>query len=176
MCRTRFSLVLLIGILFVVPTMLAAKDAQQKTHRLIIKKTELKGYPAAFASLDNHRLQNVPATREELRKLTIEADLWIEPDDPEVSGIPKKFEGATHKGDDTKVAAVHSGSFDSIERLPQDVKWIDKLKSKDIKQGNIFFVKSSTGRIYKVRFEHIEKKASITIVYQELPSTDEKVK
>ena len=154
-----------------------AKPDSDGLVRIEIDSAKLKGYPAALVSLDEHRITMVPATREELQKLEIVADLWIEPRDPELGGLPEKFEGTTHKGQDTKVAVVTGVTFDELSRVPDGVSWKQGLARKEIRQGTVFLVQSSTGKLYKVRLDTVSRdkketsRSVIVMAYRQIAPT-----
>ncbi len=122
------------------------------TRSLIIDSSSFTNYPAVFVSLDRGEAVPVPET---LRGSTIDADLWIEPGVPKITGVYAEFEGANHPGIDSKVAYVEEADFKKMKKVPDDVYWEQELPEKAAKTGFTFVVLSSSEQVYKVRINQL---------------------
>lgn len=117
------------------------------TKSLIIDSSAFTQFPAVFVSLDRCEIVPIPQT---LRGSVIDADLWIEPGVPRITGIYSDFEGAKHPGDDSKVSYVLDADFKSFKKVPDDVYWEHELPTDYTKTGFMFLARSSSEQVYKV--------------------------
>jgi len=122
-------------------------------------------YPAVFLDLKNNSLMIYS------KDLTvINADLWIEPNDPEISGLTKEFEGMEHVGEDVLLRIIDKNLSD------KDISSLDlntfqrKLDKSKIKAGLVFAVMASDHSLYKVKI------ISFTIAEQEIKLEHQKIK
>jgi hypothetical protein len=144
--RTTPALVLTLAA--VVGVILSCRSDEYPTSTVRIDfRDGVTGYPAAFVSLERSEVVPVPDTFE---GVTIDADIWVEPGDPEVLGLSSHFEEATHPGSDTRVALAGELSFEEIKSVPEEIDWTESLEESEILTGTVFFVRSSNNHIYKV--------------------------
>ncbi len=140
-----------------------AGPAPKVVSTFVIDAKVFKKYPAAFVSFDTGKMESAdPLTQGRV----VVADLWIEPNDPEIAGLKAKFEGMVHPGKDTYVSAS-TLTYDEITKSPPNIIWDRKLHKAAIVKGGVFLVSSSTGQIFKVRFDEVTK-ASIKLTFAKL--------
>lgn len=96
------------------------------------------GYPAVLINLNTCK---VLAADQEGTKKDFQADLWIEPRDPEIAG----------RSDALMTIIEKDMSNDEILDLNPNKKGIDR---DSIEEGLIFVVKSNVGRYYKLTITH----------------------
>ena len=126
-------------------------------------------YPAVFVSLDHETIRRVP---KRLTGATIEGDLWVEPDDPEISTLNRDFEGAVHVGQDTLISLPRDDDEAQIGAQPE---WMQSLPKESIRPGTIFFVKSSSGKLYRVTIDDFQPEAqSLTLRFAQAQSSSER--
>lgn len=125
-----------------------------RTRLVVTDRASSGGHRAAFVSLDAARVIPVPKGPD---GLLVEADLWIEPGDPEITGLTARFDGDkyTHAGPDTQVALLPGRRLGEVRDVPGDVVWKTKLSRPEITAGAVFLVRASSGAIYEVRLERV---------------------
>ena len=128
------------------PTPMPPTPAAQATTITVGPSVYGNGYPAALVSLDK---ATAVGFKRGIR--SIDADLWIEPNDPEIQGLSARFEGARHEGDDVKLAIPAGQPYESIRHVPGRISWESDLPKQQIAEGLVFLVRSSSGKCYKVR-------------------------
>ena len=140
-------------------------DVGAASRKVEITEKMYGGYPAVILSVETGKITKIPGSKAALAKMRITGDLWIEPDDPEISGLTKDFEGATHLGNDTKVATVPGVKFQELKTVPPDVKWKRKIERSSIKTGLLFLVRTSNDLVAKVLVAKSSER-SMTLEYQ----------
>jgi len=122
-------------------------------------------YPAVFLDLKNNSLMIYS------KDLTvINADLWIEPKDPEIAGLTKESGGMEHVGEDVLLRIIDKNLSD------KDISSLDlntfqrKLDKSKIKAGLVFAVMASDNSLYKVKI------ISFTQSEQEIKLEHQKIK
>lgn len=143
---------------------------------IIADTTKLEGesYPAFFVSLSENKIipviEAVNLETGKLKKNRINADLWIEPGDPEIAALNTNFgddfEGILTEGTNTWLSIIHS-SYNEIKSPPVGISWNRKLSTGDIRKGVVFIVKSTNSDIYKVRIDRVTE-SFIQITYKKL--------
>jgi len=136
---------------------LVAVEAQDPSQLSTIE-VDLRSDPAAtLVSLDGRRMYRLPQGADAPQDVA--GDLWIDPFDPAIAGIGSQVNGHRHVGDDTGVALLPLGapSFEALESLPPEVHWQQALPEETIGAGAVFIARSSSGRVYKVRVDDLEK-------------------
>lgn len=105
------------------------------------------------------------------KKGRITADLWVEPDDPEVAAVNDKVMNPyLIKGTTTKLTRVFS-NYEDIKFIPSGVTWKRRLSKENVKRGTVFLVQSAKKKIYKVRIDHVSE-SLIQITYREIRSLE----
>ena len=122
---------------------------KQKTRTITIDNRGYVDYPAMFVSFERGVAEPIPKI---IDGYETDADLWIEPSDPELSGLGSGFEtGAVHLGRDTMIALAGS-NFEGLD--PESVgEWAFQIDSDKLVPGTVFVVRSSSSRLYKVRID-----------------------
>jgi hypothetical protein len=111
-------------------------------------------YPGVLLSLRKARVIVLPKRIDELK--AVEADLWIEPRDPEIAALTAaaaKQLGITRQGGDARVALTED-AYDAIVQAPGQCTWLDQLPARSIVTG---LVQSSENRFFKVRIDAWDK-------------------
>lgn len=114
-------------------------------------------YPGVLVSLDRVQVIALPARVADLK--TTDADVWIEPRDPEIAALTTGAAGAlgiAHEGRDARVALT-TGPYDAIVHVPEHSTWLERLPVEAVSAGRVFLVQSSGGRYYKVRIDAWDK-------------------
>lgn len=127
-----------LSILLLIASLLTACGNSGKS--LIIDKTKYENYPAVFVSLMNAQILSVNTKKYKEQIKSIDADLWIEPNDPEISTIP---------GRNAKIAYLAT-EYKDLSKIPNYVHWGEKLEKRQIRGGNMFLVKTEHGNVFKV--------------------------
>jgi len=136
-------------------------------------------YPAFLLSFNRHlavpwdRLAAVPAGT------AVDADLWVEPQDPEIDGLGSAFEGYRRQGSDVQVSLIlpaeRSGPGTAsasrtaqLTRMdwPDGGPWRRGLSRSAIGPGTLFAVETNNGSMYLVVITRIAANA-ITLRYLE---------
>jgi hypothetical protein len=120
---------------------------------LTVDNRDYSYYPAALVSLDKAKIIPLPKPLHGLQ--ATEADLWIEPRDPEIASATAGMAadiGIRHAGRDAHVA-VAAGDYQHLVKVPDDSIWLDRLPVEAIKSGAVFIVQSSSNRYFKVRID-----------------------
>ena len=128
--------------------------------RQLVVSTAGWNYPAFLVSFNRHlavpwdRVASVPPGTE------VDADLWIEPRDPEVDALRRSFEGYRRRGEDVRVALVlpaeragyGAASARRIAQLtqveyPDGGPWQHFLDTPTIGPGTVFAVQTNAGAL-----------------------------
>ncbi len=131
---------------------------------LVIDASVFGEYPAALVSLDTGTIIRLD---DAMKAKRAPADLWIEPNDPEIAGLKAEFEGMVHPGEDTQIAVPTSLDYAATTTLPAGATWGRKMPKESIVKGAVFLVKTSAGQFYKVRIDEATK-ASIKLTFAKL--------
>jgi len=127
---------------------------------ITITKDDFVGYPAVFLNLRTAEVISLsPAVWED--GYEIDADLWIEPGDPEVSGLSQKSsEAGIHKGADVFVAGIEK-FFEDVpyDLVESELLWLPSLSRRELQPGRMFFVKASDESLFKVEIRHLDSRA-----------------
>ncbi len=99
----------------------------------------------------------------------IDADLWIEPGDPEIACLEDGFEDKEHKGEDTKLKVI-GDSFGNISlNSVKNIQLTDNdISRDDIIEGVVFVVQASDKSLYKVQADFFPFDEEIKIKYEKL--------
>jgi len=127
-----------------------------RTQTLTIDSRYYTFAPAVFISFDNAKIIRLPSSEEELKGATVTADIWVEIRDPEIGSLPGELAeiGIIHPGIDAKVAPVSGVKFESLFSVPADIEWKNVIYRRYFEPGLVFLVRSSSGKIYKVRVDN----------------------
>lgn len=146
------------------------RDMNDRPMRLTIDKQTFGQYPAAVVSLDQGRV--LPAPGKPGRKAPptqVNADLWIEPNDPEIAALTSEIKEIAHVGQDVALAVLEGVDFDGLRAAPAQADWTDRVPKAEIRLGTVFLVRSSSGKLYKLRIEVFsEKEQRLDLVYAPL--------
>jgi CubicO group peptidase (beta-lactamase class C family) len=124
---------------------------------LTIDKESFPYYPGVLVSLDKAQVLALPKSPEDLK--TTDADLWIEPRDPEITALTADIVralGISHVGRDARVALA-TDPYEAIVHVPAHCTWVDRLPVEGISSGSVFLVQSTGNKYYKVRIDAWEK-------------------
>lgn len=126
----------------------------QSANTLMIDNKIYEKYPAAFVSLDKGKIYPIEDPR--IKTVKVDADLWIEPEDPEIRAIINIKNKIVHEGEDVTVASTDL-SYKNIKAIKDinGVKWSESIERDKIHEGAVFIVKSSTNKIYKVKIDKL---------------------
>jgi hypothetical protein len=122
---------------------------------LVVDNKSFNRYPAALVSLDRAEIIQLPEHFGDMKET--DADLWIEPGDPEMAamtaeGAKRLFDGGAHVGRDVRIG-VASLDYDNIIKVPAGLTWLARLPVDVIETGAVFIVQSSSTRYFKVRID-----------------------
>jgi hypothetical protein len=157
------SLLVLLNIIFLL--MFVTKlHCSGLLNTLRVDVSSFTGYPAALISLDKQTVLPLPDI-ETLEQKKINADLWIEPRDPEIAAFtqPRKNYGPG----EPLLAVSDQLVFETLSTVPAKLTWKRSLESKAIREGLVFLVRSRSGIFYKVKVNK-QTKSEIEIVYMAL--------
>lgn len=145
-------------------------DKKSKEYKVTINKEVLKkysfnlDYPAVTLSLRQnafiYSLNNSPYEKaENFNQESKNADLWIEPKDPEIHSFP----------DETSQLKLvnQKWNFNYLENIKDFTFNEYSIQRKNIKTGIIFLIKTTEGKIFKVRIDSFNiDKEEISLTYK----------
>ena len=102
-------------------------------------------YPAVFLDLKNNSLMIYSKDVD-----VINADLWIEPNDPEIAGLTNREGGIEHVGEDVSLRIIDRNLSDKDIRSLDLNTFQRSLDKSKIKAGLVFAVMASDKSLYKV--------------------------
>ena len=130
---------------------------------IIINQTSYGEYPAIFFDLSSGNILKFDGYNEMYPNdidEKIDADLWIEPSDPEIAGLENSFEGyQEHIGSNVLIKVLSDGETEksAVEQFP--IGFSKKITKSKIKNGTEFIVYSSEEFFYKMKivyFKYVE--------------------
>ncbi len=138
---------------------------QTAPQTVTINKQSFGGYPAVLFSLQSNKITKLANDFNEDR-FSGDADLWIEPRDPEINCL-ERVEDTKLSGVTPHIALVTTG-FDqlNVQTMP---KQIDKseVPGNQIREGTVFLVQASNNAVYKVRIDRADKTTeTLVLTYQ----------
>lgn len=119
---------------------------------ITIDKSDFGDNSFVILDLKSGDVVNVVVHKNKFMHEELRGDLFIEPDDPELSGLPDRFEGVTHLGEATSVKYINL-PYEDINKNTEEVNsngFKMRLSKSEIKIGSSFIVKSSHKELYKV--------------------------
>ncbi|WP_163408294.1 hypothetical protein [Flavobacterium ajazii] len=145
-------------------------DEKSKEYKVIINKEVLKkysfnsDYPAVTLSLRQntfiYSLNNSPYEKaENFNQESKNADLWIEPRDPEINSFPEET---------SQLKLVNQKwEFNYLKNIKDFTLSEYAIERKNIKTGTIFLIKMTEGKIFKVRIDSFNiEKEEISLTYK----------
>jgi len=154
-------------LLFVVVAFLSCSDGSDQGEITISKDSYLDDYPAVYLDLSSGAFVNYKFEYEESKE--IDADLWIEPQDPEIRGLTKFFKGIKYKGEDVLLKVLDEGETEkeAIALFPSEFNYY--IPGEKIKSGLKFILRSSTKSFYMIKIIYFNKdKEEMKLEYQKL--------
>ena len=140
-------------------------NIQLNKNEIYISKDIYGDYPAIFLNLRTGESFKINNDFKDTNN-PIDADLWIEPNNPELSWLDWTFEWHIHKGNDTKILFSNQKYEDmNIESIAKQ-EFFKKLEPENIVEWNAFIVKASNNTFFKVKITYLdEKNNEMKLVY-----------
>lgn len=142
-----------------------SQSGADKAQTVTINKQSFGTYPAVLFDLKNNKVIKLANDFKE-EDFAGDADLWIEPRDPEINCL-ERVEDSKLKGVTPHIVTTET-AFDQLneQNMP---KQIDKneVPRAQIKEGTVFLVQASSNAVYKVRIDRTDKATeTLTLTYQ----------
>ncbi|SFW23652.1 hypothetical protein [Cellulophaga fucicola] len=153
-----------LNLLIIVVTFSGYSQVSKKTIITIDKNSYLE-YPAVFLDLSSGLLIKVDRNLKE-----IDADLWIEPNDPEINGLEESFDGGiTHIGDNVLLRVLENGEKEmEVKKMFPDT-YVNSVDRGKIKADLKFIVHTSESLFYIIKIISFSKEnQEITLEYQKI--------
>jgi predicted DNA-binding antitoxin AbrB/MazE fold protein len=144
----------------------------ESVHEVSIDRSSYDYYPAVFLKLSENKTITIDENFKE--RESIDADLWIEPKDPEISMLQEDFEGISHIGNNSQFFITDENFEDISRESIQNIENIlfshsERLPENQIKEGTVFIVKSSDDLLFKIKITHFDQgNSEMKLIYQQL--------
>ncbi|MCL5244460.1 hypothetical protein M4I21_01480 [Cellulophaga sp. 20_2_10] len=153
-----------INLLIIVITFSAYSQVSDKGI-ITIDTSSYGSYPAVFVDLSSGSLLKLDANLKE-----IDADLWIEPNDPEINGLEESFDGGiTHSGENVLLRILEKGEHEADIKKMFPNTFVDSVDRGKIKTGLQFIVHTSENLFYVIKISSFSKEdEEMTLEYQKI--------
>lgn len=142
-----------------------ALEARRATGRVLELTFPDPRNAAALVAFDDPRMRLLT---EDMAGQAVDHDLFVEPADPEILALTSRFGALKHIGADAAVLLA-SAPFDDLRTVPgEPPSWRGELPTSSIQPGTTFFVRSGSGRIYKVELQQCDR-TRLALRYALLP-------
>jgi hypothetical protein len=136
-------------------------------HTITINKQSFgNSYPAVLLDFKTGKITKLDKDFKE-EDISGDADMWIEPRDPEINCLERSEDGKL-KGE-TPHIVIAAIAYDKLDdkNMPQA---IDKngLQHSEIKEGTVFLLQASNNAVYKVRIDRTDKETETIILTYKL--------
>jgi hypothetical protein len=136
------------------------------TNKISINKNSFGQYPAVFVNLSSGSLIKFD-NDDTLNQ--IDADLWIEPSDPEIKGLQEFFERIKHHGENVKLKVIEESETAKEVKVSFPSKFKEGIDRSKIKSGLEFIVHSSNNSFYIIKIISFNKEEKeMKLKYQKI--------
>lgn len=121
------------------------------------------GRAGALVAFDEGRIRIVTQDMEGQR---VDDDLFIDPDDPEIMAMTKRFDGLRHVGGDAAIQPVAT-PFEELKHAPAVLDWQLEVHGEAVRPGATFLVRSGKGNLFKFEIRRCDRNR-VTLRYAPL--------